>query len=292
MAGQSPARTRKQGPAPVAAPASQAPPALVDREELTRSLTGLGLSQNEARLYVALLRLSDGTAAELARESGVPRPKVYEALGAMESRGFCTTVGDRVTRYRPVPPDSALRAWTRHRDHERAALAEREQTLAETLIGLLPKPVDTGAPPPPPDYLEAVSGRTRTTETLEEVIGRSERTLWMLMQPPWLQPRTRWNVAEVAAVRRGVQVRVVYTAEAARNRERLADLLEAGGECRVTDEIPMKLLVRDETEAVVSLRDARSGEQTITSVAIRHPDLAKPLGLLFREQWDEATPIE
>lgn len=264
---------------------------LLDADELPRSLTELGLSQNEARLYLALLRLSDGTAAQLARESGVPRPKVYEALGAMESRGFCTTVGDRVTRFRPVAPEVALRDWTRHRDHERAALAEREQALSETLIRLLPKPVAPGTTQPP-DFLEAVSGRTHTTETLEDIIGRAERTVWMLMQPPWLQQRGRWNVAEAAAVRRGVQVRVVYSREAVGDRDRIDGLLRAGGECRVLPEIPMKLLVRDGVEALVSLRDARSGEQTITSVAMRHPDLAKPLGLLFRQQWKKAEPIE
>lgn len=264
---------------------------LLDADELPRSLTELGLSQNEARLYLGLLRLSDGTAAQLARESGVPRPKVYEALGAMESRGFCTTVGDRVTRYRPVAPDVALRDWTRHRDHDRAAQAEREQALAETLIRLLPKPSAAGATQPP-DYLEAISGRAHTTETLEEIIGRAERTVWMLMQPPWLQQRGRWNAAEAAAVRRGVQVRVIYSREAVRDRDRIVDLLRAGGECRVLPEIPMKLLVRDGVEALVSLRDARSGDQTITSVAMRHPDLAKPLGLLFRQQWKKAEPID
>ncbi len=264
---------------------------LLDADELPRSLTELGLSLTEARLYLALLRLSDGTAAQLARESGVPRPKVYEALGALESRGFCSTVGDRVTRYRPVPADVALRDWIRHRDHERAARGERDQALSETLIRLLPKPEAAGTTPAP-DYLEAISGRARTTETLEEIIGRAERTVWMLMQPPWLQQRSRWNVAEAAAARRGVQVRVIYSPESVRDPERIAGLLRAGGECRVLPELPMKLLVRDGIEALVSLRDARSGEQTITSVAMRHPDLAKPLGLLFRQLWKKAEPIE
>lgn len=284
MAGQSPQR-RLEGRS------ANAEHALVDAGELTRSLAELGLSVNEARLYVALLTIGEGTAADLARASGVPRPKVYEALGAMESRGFCTTVLGRVTRYRPLAPDIALRDWTRHRDHERAAQAEREQALAETLIRLLPAPADRPATQPP-DYLEAVSGRLQTTAALEEIIGRAERSVWMMQQPPFLQPRTRWNVAEADAARRGVQVRVIYSTEAARDPRRVVDLLRAGGECRTLDEIPMKLLVRDEVEAFCSLRDARSGQQTMTSVAIRHPDLAKPLGLLFRQLWKRATPID
>jgi hypothetical protein len=53
----------------------------------------------------------------------------------------------------------------------------------------------------------------------------------------------------------------------------------------------MKLLVRDGVEALVSLRDTVTHEQAITTVAARHPDLARPLGLLFRQQWKKATPI-
>lgn len=288
VAGQSPETSR--APLAIATPPRGVQP-LLDAGELTRALTELGLPGNEARLYVALLDVADGTAAELARASGVPRPKVYEALGAMERRGFCTTVGDRVTRYRPVAPDIAVRDWTRHRDHERVALAEREQALSETLIRLLPPPPERAASPAP-DYLEAVSGRARTTEALEEIIGRAQKSVWMMQQPPFLQVRARWNVAEVAAAGRGVQVRVIYSVEAARDRRRITDLLGAGGECRVLGEIPMKLLVRDGIEAFCSLRDARSGEQTITSVAMRHPDLAKPLGLLFQQEWKKARPIE
>src|SRR5205807_3364011 len=55
--------------------------------EATRLLTELGLAVNEARVYLALLRFFDSpTAAEAASAAGVPRPKVYEALQALEGR--------------------------------------------------------------------------------------------------------------------------------------------------------------------------------------------------------------
>lgn len=284
MAVQWPQRDRS---APVSLTAEPAGDQLVI--ELTQALAELGLSQNESRLYVALLRLNDATAAELAKASGVPRPKVYESLGALETRGFSSTVGDRVTRYRPVPPNVALPDWIRHRDHERATRSEREQALSETLVRLLPAPEERIAQPP--DYLEAISGRARLSEALEDLVGRAEQTVWMMMQPPWLQPRSRWNRAEVAAVRRGVQVRVIYSPESLRDSTRYAALLQAGAACRTLPEIPMKLLLRDGVEALLSLRDTRTGDQTITTVAVRHPDLARPLGLLYRQEWERATPI-
>jgi HTH-type transcriptional regulator, sugar sensing transcriptional regulator len=262
----------------------------VDADELVRSLSGLGLAPNEGRLYLSLLRLDAPTAAELARSSGVPRPKVYEALGALETRGFCAAVGGRVTRYRAVPPDLALPDWIRHRDHERAAAGERDQALADMLTRLLPRP-QARLMSGPPEYMEAISGRTRTTAAIEEIIGRAERSVRMMQQPPWLQPRSRWNVAEIDAVDRGVDVRVIYSFEAGRDRRRWNGLADAGGDCRQLDDLPMKLLVRDDVEALISLRDANTGEQSLLSAAVRHPDLAAPLALLFEQHWERAKPL-
>lgn len=269
-------------------PDSSAP--FVDADELVHSLTELGLAPNEGRLYLSLLRLDAPTAAELSRSSGVPRPKVYEALGALETRGFCAAVGGRVTRYRAVAADLALRDWIRHRDHERAAAGEREQALGDMLTRLLPRPqarLASGAP----EYMEAISGRTRTTAAIEEIIGRAERSVRMMQQPPWLQPRSRWNVAETAAVERGADVRVVYSPEAARDSRRWVSLADVGGECRQLEDLPMKLLVRDDVEGLISLRDANTGEQSTLSATVRHPDLVGPLALLFEQHWEKAKPL-
>lgn len=134
-------------------------------------------------------------------------------------------------------------------------------------------------------------GRARTSETLERLIGRSERTLHMMQQPPFLQPRSRWNEAEVVAARRGVDVRVLYTEEAARDERRWRSLADASGQLRVTDRVPMKLLVRDGVEAMISLRDPITGEQGLTSPVIRHPDLVRPLQLLFGREWNRGRQI-
>ena len=128
-------------------------------------------------------------------------------------------------------------------------------------------------------------GRARTSEMLEQLVGGATRTLHMLQQPPFLQARSRWNEAEAAAARRGVEVRVLYTEEAVLDDRRWRALVEAGGDVRVSDVVPMKLLVRDGVEAMISLRDPVTGEQGLTSAVIRHPDLVGPLQLLFDREW-------
>lgn len=262
----------------------------------TRDLVGLcvelGLTHNESRVYLALVSCVDPVAAsDVAARAGVPRPKVYEALSGLEQRGFCRSISDRVQRYLAVAPDIALPAWGHHRDLERAALAERDEAHIATLVRLLPRPAAPSSTEIS-DFITAFSGRLPISEAHDEVIRRAAKTLYMMIQPPFIQPRARWNIAEIEAVRRGVDVRTIYTPASLSDPRRYVDLLEAGGQARVLDEIPMKLLVCDKSEAFVSLRDANTGEQSATSARIRHPDLAAPLHAMFQQHWRRARPLE
>ena len=72
-------------------------------------LTAIGFTDNEAKVYVALLRDSPATGYQLSKRTGIPRSMVYEALGRLQLRGAAlTTDGERATLYRPLPPDVLL----------------------------------------------------------------------------------------------------------------------------------------------------------------------------------------
>ncbi|HKO25996.1 MAG TPA: helix-turn-helix domain-containing protein [Solirubrobacteraceae bacterium] len=259
--------------------------------EATRLLTELGLTVNEARVYLALLRCFDSpTAAEAATAAGVPRPKVYEALQALEGRGFSKSVGGRVRRFIPVEPETALRGWLSHREHERAEMSERDQNRVEALGRLLPAPA-SGAGAQVADFIGAISGQVPTTEALDDLVSRARRTLDIMLQPPFVQPRPRWNVLEVEALERGVEVRAIYTPAGLEDPRRYQDIVRYGGRVRMLAHLPMKLMVRDRDEALISLRDIGTGAQSVTTVAVRHPDLVAPLTTLFEQQWRKARAL-
>lgn len=261
-----------------------------DEAEATRLLTELGLTVNEARVYLALLRFESRTAAEAAAAARVPRPKVYEALHALEGRGFSKSIGGRVRRFIPVEPESALRGWLSHREHERAEISERDQIRVEALGRLLPAPASE-AGTQVADFIEAISGQVPTTGALDDLVSRATQTLEIMLQPPFVQPRPRWNVLEVEALERGVQIRAIYTPQALEDPRRFEDIARHGGQVRTLAGLPMKLMVRDHEEALISLRDAGTGAQSVTTVAVRHPDLVAPLTTLFEQQWRKARAL-
>jgi Cd2+/Zn2+-exporting ATPase len=77
--------------------------------QLIEQLTGIGFTEYEAKVYLALLREHPATGYRLSKQSGVPRSMVYEALGRLSARGaVLSTTDEKATLYRPLPPEALL----------------------------------------------------------------------------------------------------------------------------------------------------------------------------------------
>jgi len=255
-------------------------------------LAGLGLTANQARAYVALLRGGAAGASELAARAAVPRPKVYEALHALERLGLCAPGGNRVARWEAVPPETALPGLLAQRERERRGEAVREERVCGELIAELPRaprvPSTDGTP-----LLEALIGRARIAEAFERLIAQAQSQLDIVQAAPMVQDRRRWNRFELAAIGRGVEVRLLCTPETASDPARYADLVDGGGQARVSERLALKLAIRDYEEVLVALTDpaAGPGRPEVTAMLILQPDLVAPLVALFRRSWRQGSRI-
>ena len=75
---------------------------------LLESLQELGFSQYESRCYIGLLNKEPQTGYSVAKSTGVPQPKVYEALRKLVSRGAAYELSGAPTRFLPTPPGALL----------------------------------------------------------------------------------------------------------------------------------------------------------------------------------------
>lgn len=103
-------------------------------EELVRALSELGLTQNEALAYLALLDdpAGDGlTGYEIAARSGMPRSAVYAVLRRLESRGAAFSLGNEPARYAAISPDRLIAT-------ERGA-AKARLDAAEAALAAMPR---------------------------------------------------------------------------------------------------------------------------------------------------------
>jgi sugar-specific transcriptional regulator TrmB len=106
----------------------------MEYEELVGSVARFGLTDREARLYLALLRKGRASARELAHEAGLDRVLGYRMLDALRARGVVEATAERPRRYAAVPPRALFERSLR----ERAAILAQDETLAGTLAESLP----------------------------------------------------------------------------------------------------------------------------------------------------------
>jgi hypothetical protein len=102
----------------------------------------LGFTQNEAKIYVALLGEPALTAAKLVRKAGVPRPKIYEAARSLIEQGFAEEIVGEVKAFRAVDPGVAFRSYKFRSEQKLSRSEEMLKALAQVVPNTGPLPAD------------------------------------------------------------------------------------------------------------------------------------------------------
>ncbi|WP_121743983.1 TrmB family transcriptional regulator [Natronorubrum halophilum] len=97
-------------------------------EEAVTSLEALGLTEYEARCFVALTRISTGTAKEVSQVADVPRSRVYDTIERLERKGLVTVQQSDPREYKSVPVEMACR---RLREDHTARIDAAENALEQ-----------------------------------------------------------------------------------------------------------------------------------------------------------------
>jgi len=77
-------------------------------DELISNFKKVGLSANEAKAYISLIKESPVTGYQLARNCGIVRSMIYEILGKLVDKGGVTVIKSKPDLYSPFPPDEFL----------------------------------------------------------------------------------------------------------------------------------------------------------------------------------------
>ena len=179
-------------------------------QDAAAALERLGLSNYEARVFVALQQLGSGTADAISNISEVPRSQVYGTADDLAERGLVEVTETTPKEYRPV----SLRA-ARERLTERL---ERERERAfENLDGLQ----NAASQEQAGQGVSTLRGRQPIDERIATLLANAEETaVFVAPESASLSPRIADTLDEQAAD--GVDVTLV-TAE-----ERLQDHVSEG----------------------------------------------------------------
>ncbi len=261
-------------------------------------LEDLGLPPYEARAYAALLAYPAAPAAAIAREARIPRPHVYKVLRQLHARGFLTrTSGNHVT-YRPAPPAEVLAQLEEEEEKRRA---RREEAAAAAKAALTEIYAAARDVPAPEEFIKIVKTPAQIQAYLHEFVANARERVLSFNKAPYataVPPRPRARLRRVyspfaAAVKRGVKFQALFEmAEPADETERqvVAYLAAQGEEVRIAPRLPMKMVVVDGRNSILTLEDPSTATPVLTSVVISHHALAAALELSFAKLWGDAVP--
>jgi sugar-specific transcriptional regulator TrmB len=250
----------------------------------------LGLTTYEARAYLALVRRDAYTAAQVARQSGVPRQRIYDVLGTLVEKGLASTRPGNVVKYAAIAPDLAIeRLVAAHR----RGLVDLERDAAEVATTLGPQFTAGQTHSDPLDYIEILRDRGAINERFAELQAAVKREILVFTKPPYATPPQEND--EGIQVTRSHIARSVYELsilDDPATTDGVRRFIEAGEEARFVEEIPLKLVIIDEATVMFGMQDPVAGPSELTIMVVEHPALARTLKISFQSVWDRGLTFD
>lgn len=257
------------------------------RELHRLELEELGLSSWEAQVYLALLRSSAGLGASaVASATGIQRTSIYPVLDALLEKGMVERGAGYGSRFTAVAPGRALPSLIAR---EKEELASRER-LAGELADKLESVAEPFDPSAEVEVIQVLRDSRLISDRFQRLELEAERRIEIFCKVP-LYTRVD-NPAQDRAMRRGIVFRGIYE-EAAINDQTfepyLSKWIANGEEARVyKGELPHKLALFDRQSVLLPLVSANGQGSTLF---IKHPQLARSLGMLFDSFWERSSPL-
>lgn len=257
---------------------------------LVRTLSDLGLTNYEAKVYLALTRRGFSTAAEAARVAGIPRQRIYDVLSSLVTRGLASSRPGPVTKYVAMSPTDAIERLVADHRQKLVHLEQESRILAEALAPAF----DEGRGHQDPlDYIEVLRDRRAINQRFGELQAGIENEILVFTKPPYATPPEE-NV-EGLEVTQSHDVYSVYELsifDNAENVEGVRRFLEAGEQARFVESLPLKLVIIDERVVLFGMEDPVAAGPALTMLVVEHPALAKVLKIAFMKVWREGLTFD
>ncbi len=141
------------------------------KEDDLNFFSNLGLTQNQTKIYLALLKLGmESNAASLFQISGVSRQDVYRVLIELEKLGIVEKVIAKPNRFRAVPPMDAFSILVGEKIVYFSELNNKAQFFAKKIMGNYGKPHHSGKK----DQILIINKKQALLHKAQELIGKCQ----------------------------------------------------------------------------------------------------------------------
>jgi HTH-type transcriptional regulator, sugar sensing transcriptional regulator len=255
----------------------------------------LGLTDAASRIYLFLLQESNSTASEIARSTGISRPKTYEYLSRLVDKGLCSEILGSVKKYDATNPVTAFEKIQKQikTDYENSTSVVTK--LSELLLPIYLAP---NKQYDPLDYIQVIRERDSIVNKFESLEKMAKKEVLSLVKLPFVMDMSgTLNPVEFTSLKRDVVFKSIYNRDDMKSpllMKAVEEFEKAGEKVRITNlfPIPFKMFIFDSKTVMFTLEDKSATESKLTSLTVEHLDLAKGLKNIFEMYWSGSVTLE
>jgi sugar-specific transcriptional regulator TrmB len=244
-----------------------------------------GLTEYEAKCYVALLRYGSMEGSEVAEKANVPKTRVYDSLRSLDEKNLVSKIQERPMKFSPVEPEKGLKPLYEKEVERLNHLEEKALDSLQSVEG--ERELESGIE----KKVDVVHGEE---EFFEQCFQRiQEATDKVYVMGVGRDPPRKLNLEVRKLMERGVEARFLTTKYDEENRERVEKFREETGiDMRIYPEGPkFAFYIIDNREAMVNVLDEEVKDDRLT-VFMEVPELAKGLEEYFDSMWKKGIQLE
>ncbi len=215
----------------------------------------LGLDATEEGAYRRLVALPSASAEDLAEVMTSPVSALATALSALEDKGLVARSTSQPGHFVASPPSLALGSLIVQREEEIRRAQLELGRLTEQYRGSVADRTGT-------DVVDVVRGSRAVADRFAQMQrGASSEVVALVKSSVAVVTAEENTASEDVAVARGVAYRVVLERSAFERpgfMDRVVESIEAGESVRVTDSLPLRLVIADRSLALLPLAPTAS----------------------------------
>ncbi|MDO8548351.1 MAG: helix-turn-helix domain-containing protein [bacterium] len=245
---------------------------------MLKELQDLGLSEKEARVYLASLELGATTADKLAKHSKIKRPTTYVQLESLMQMGLMSTYEEgKKTMFAPESPELLKRLLSNQQEH----LRTKESELSTILPGLMQQFASAGERP----VVRFFSGKEGIASVREEVLTAKDKKNLVVYSPEKLsQVFSQEYLDEYSSRRRalGIHSRSIYTYKDYFKHAGLDELTERRYLAPTVLPLQIDIYLFDHKTAILSLNESKF------AFVIESSQVTSGMRLIFEFLWSHS----
>lgn len=261
--------------------------------QLLRDFEALGLTGTEARVLLAVLGSGSGSATEIARLARVPRPSVYQALEALQSRRLVEEQPGAVASWASVGREEVMRRLRSAQEEHLHRVMSVADAADRRLAQLVPE-----GPRASLSSVHVIRDPAEAVAMFHRLAAGVRFEALSLTKPPFADGGFEEpNASEIQSLGRDVRFRTLYEAPAeSQVNAFLRDVMiarEAGEDIRIAEHLPLKLAVFDRRSVLVAIEDPSvSGSVFPITLLVEQPAYAELQAAAFEHLWSGASTFD